>query len=293
MTPTTGTDEHPEVAEISALTEGILPPDRSADVRGHLDGCGPCADVRTSLDEIRGLLGTLPGPPRMPADIAGRIDAAIAAEALLDSTSSDPARPASAPPAVSRETAAEAAPGSVSRETAPSPGRPGGHAPATTGPGRARPRRRWGKRLLVTASVAAALGLGGVLVSSLSTGNNATSGASKSIAGAGTKAATDDLEARVHSLLAGATLTPELSPDLGAKETGRTSGSVPSCVLLATKRADAPLATGRDTYKGKSSYLVVLSHPGDATQVDAFVVDASCTNSPGTVLQHVTYPRQP
>jgi hypothetical protein len=141
--------------------------------------------------------------------------------------------------------------------------------------------------------VAAALGLGGVLVSSLSTGNNATSGASKSIAGAGTKAATDDLEARVHSLLAGATLTPKLSPDLGAKETGRTSGSVPSCVLLATKRADAPLATGRDTYKGKSSYLVVLSHPGDATQVDAFVVDASCTNSPGTVLQHVTYPRQP
>ncbi|NUP39526.1 MAG: hypothetical protein HOY76_21565, partial [Streptomyces sp.] len=77
MTSSTDTDEHPEVTEISALAEGLLPPDRTADVRGHLAACELCADVQASLDEIRSLLGTLPGPVQMPADIAGRIDAAL------------------------------------------------------------------------------------------------------------------------------------------------------------------------------------------------------------------------
>ncbi|MBF6046177.1 hypothetical protein GO001_13225 [Streptomyces sp. NRRL B-1677] len=102
MTSMTGTDGHPEVGEISALTEGVLSPSRTADVREHLAGCELCEDVRSSLDEIRGALGTLPGPPRMPADIAGRIDAALAAEALLDSTT--PPSGVRVPFLVSRET---------------------------------------------------------------------------------------------------------------------------------------------------------------------------------------------
>ncbi|MFE2324050.1 hypothetical protein ACFXD5_09055 [Streptomyces sp. NPDC059385] len=83
---TTGTIRHPDVSEISDLTEGLLSPARTAEIRSHLGDCSLCADVRASLDEIRSLLGTLPGPARMPADIAGRIDAALAAEALLDAT---------------------------------------------------------------------------------------------------------------------------------------------------------------------------------------------------------------
>ena len=86
MTSTTDTAGHPDVAEISDLTEGLLPASRTADVRRHLDECELCADVLASLEEIRGLLGTLPGPPQMPADVAGRIDAALAAEALLQAT---------------------------------------------------------------------------------------------------------------------------------------------------------------------------------------------------------------
>ncbi|NEC16498.1 hypothetical protein G3I34_30370 [Streptomyces sp. SID8014] len=83
MTDATGDAGHPDVAEISDLAEGLLAPPRSGEVRSHLDACALCADVRSSLEEIRGLLGTLPGPIRMPADVAGRIDAALAAEALL------------------------------------------------------------------------------------------------------------------------------------------------------------------------------------------------------------------
>jgi hypothetical protein len=93
MTPTPfasgdpNTDGHPDIADISALAEGLLSPERSADVRAHVSGCTLCGDVETSLQEIQGALGTLPGPTRMPADVAGRIDAALAAEALLDASS--------------------------------------------------------------------------------------------------------------------------------------------------------------------------------------------------------------
>ncbi|KUL45858.1 hypothetical protein ADL22_11855 [Streptomyces sp. NRRL F-4489] len=109
MTSTTGAGEHPEVSEISDFTDGLLSPSRTADLRDHLAECALCEDVHASLEEIRGLLGTLPGPARMPADVAERIDAALAAEALLSSV------PAEGEALVSRETSTE--PDHVSRET--------------------------------------------------------------------------------------------------------------------------------------------------------------------------------
>ncbi len=132
MTPATGTHgtiRHPDVSEISDLTEGLLSPSRTAEIRRHLDDCTLCSDVRTSLEEIRGLLGTLPGPARMPSDIAGRIDAALAAEALLDATQPETS---AAPEAPVRATGR-----AVSRETSPA-----GHPTGPTGPGRRRARRR-------------------------------------------------------------------------------------------------------------------------------------------------------
>ncbi|MFJ6696731.1 hypothetical protein ACIQM4_11725 [Streptomyces sp. NPDC091272] len=196
MTSMTGTAQHPDVAEIADLAEGLLSPSRTEDVRQHVDGCALCADVQRSLEEIRGLLGTLPGPQRMPADIAGRIDAALAAEALLDSTAPDSATDSAAP--ASAASAAEAPgssavagtahgdgrrahgadePADVSRETSSAPSRRrsverpaapqrAGRAPATTGPGRPgsrKPRRRavWSAVLGV-----ATLGLAVLLVQS-------------------------------------------------------------------------------------------------------------------------------
>ncbi|MFF0201055.1 hypothetical protein [Streptomyces sp. NPDC005017] len=107
MTATTDTAGHPDVAEISDLTEGLLSPSRSTELRRHLDGCELCADVRASLEEIRGLLGTLPGPARMPDDVAGRIDAALAAEALLASTATTVGSPGEAADADEPSGAAE------------------------------------------------------------------------------------------------------------------------------------------------------------------------------------------
>lgn len=284
-TDMTGTDEHPEVAEISALAEGILPPDRSADLRGHLDDCALCSGVRASLDEIRDLLGTLPGPPRMPTDIAGRLDAALAAEALLAATSAP-----------------------VSRETSPSSSlpdrvdRPAGHSPAPSGPGRSRTRRRWLKGLLVTASAAGVLGLGGSVLTHSFTSGGASSSSADS--GKATASKQSSLEARVHALLSaegssGDAPSVGVMEKEGVMETGKDgllqSGSLPSCVTEGIGRSGAPLAFERETYEGIDSYLVVFPNTGDETSVDAYLVDASCVaaspTGPAKVLNKDTYTR--
>lgn len=183
-----GPDAHPDVDELSALDEGLLPPERDTAVRDHLADCPLCAEVLDSLREIRDALGTLPGPARMPEDIAGRIDAALAAEALLDAEpphgaagrdAAESGRTAAAPrddAAVSRGTTTPPSepgdpgtPARVSRETGSArprrtgPDRPAGHAsgPVRPGaPGRTRGTRRRRTLLLAAASVAV-LGLGG------------------------------------------------------------------------------------------------------------------------------------
>lgn len=71
MTSTTDMAGHPDVAEISDLTEGLLAPSRTADVRQHLDECELCADVFASLEEIRGcsaLFRVRPACPTMSPD---------------------------------------------------------------------------------------------------------------------------------------------------------------------------------------------------------------------------------
>ncbi|MFI6148349.1 anti-sigma factor family protein [Streptomyces sp. NPDC051109] len=308
MTPTTGTIRHPDVSEISDLTEGLLSPARTAEVRRHLGGCPLCADVHASLEEIRGLLGTLPGPPRMPADIAGRIDAALAAEALLDSTAPR-AEPVPAAD-VSRETLPAAPSG-------PGTGRPAGHPAGATGPGRRRARRR----IAVIAGLAgaAACALGIFLAGNLIGTGSPDTAARRSATSATTAAPTDGtytaqgLPDNVHRLLAsgpGAKAVPQQeqpnntyglentmpSPGLAPGDGNRTTASsVPACVQDATGRSETPLAAERGSYQGTEVYLLVLPHPGDSAKVDAYLVDVRCTNTPSTVtdkpLLTRTYPR--
>ncbi|MFI9720976.1 hypothetical protein ACIHFE_15190 [Streptomyces sp. NPDC052396] len=309
MTSTTGTDGHPEVAEISALTEGVLPPGRTADLREHLADCALCADVRSSLDEIRRTLGTLPGPVRMPADIAGRIDAALAAEALLDATAphtvsreTTAVAPDGMPhDVVSRETAAgdtgrAAMEGRVSRETGD---RPPARPRSSTGPGRRPPavparRRRWSRALLGTACAAAVLGAGTFLLQSGGDdGGQARSAAptpARSLAAA-------DLRTRAHTLLS--SLEPTSTRGMSAQnssETLRDSGATaPACVREGIGRPEQALATRQESFSGSDTYLVLLPHPGDDTLVDAYVVSAACASAspsvPGRVLTHQTVPR--
>lgn len=298
MTSTTGrTDktQHPDVSEISDLAEGLLSPTRTADVRQHLDACALCTEVRASLEEIRGLLGTLPGASRMPADIAGRIDAALAAEALLDATAPEEQMH------VSRETT-PAIP-----QTDPAPAdRPSGHPRAATGPGRGRQTRR---RRAVLGAVfgAAAVGVSVLLLQSLpSTYSASDSSAPKEATVTALDSDKQDLSGpglqnRVQALVAGGGTSDRLfegskdNGDARVQGAGTPQATAPPCIQKGTGRTETPIAVEEGQYKGQSAYLVVLPHSTDAKQVQAYVIDAGCVEtSPATagkLLQTTAYPR--
>ncbi|MFF3839628.1 zf-HC2 domain-containing protein [Streptomyces sp. NPDC001930] len=319
MTSTAGranTTQHPDVSEISDLTEGLLSPTRSAAVRRHLDGCPLCADVRTSLEEIRGLLGTLPGPPRMPAEIAGRIDAALAAEALLNATTPESDTPVSreTSPAIAAAAPADSPAPVTDRPAGRGTDRPAGRSGAATGPGRAgKPRRR---RIALLSTIGAAFGaviLGTSLY--LSQAGNVTAGGeagdtkkADAVAGAALNPFSGSpVEDRVRALLAEdrSAGTPRgIAPESMSAETETQAPErnrdsvVPGCVLAGTGRSDAVLEHEQGEYQGKPAYLLVLTDPTDSKRVQAYVVDASCaertTGSGSTdadLLFSETYPR--
>ncbi|MVO88867.1 hypothetical protein GPA10_29945 [Streptomyces sp. p1417] len=318
MITTTDSAGHPDVAEISDLTEGLLSPSRTHDVRRHLDGCPLCTDVYESLEEIRGMLGTLPGPPRMPTDVAERIDAALAAEALLDADA--PSRP-DAPvtlDAVSTadDTATAAEPTArVSRETSTTGSTtsgPAGHPRAATGPGRGGRLRRHRRRTAVLGAVftAAALGLGTLLVQPWS--NDSKEPSKSTATGTDSTFAKNKLEGRVSALLAaeknGSRKPGPSQPSYDVKSSpgdGPSKGStvlddyveVPPCIERGLG-GRTPLAADKGTYEGEDAYLVVVPHDSDGAKVSAYVVDASCVSASaapdatGKVLLTASYARQ-
>lgn len=281
MTSTTDTAGHPDVAEISDLSEGLLPPSKTADVRRHLDECELCADVHASLEEIRGLLGTLPGPPRMPAEVASRIDAALAAEALLHATAPE-AVDASAPVAVSSTLPLSDTDDSarVSRETSATAGRPAGHArTSSTGPGRKERAKNGRRRIAVLGTVftVAALGFGSVLMSTLNDGKPSDPSAHGQATASDTFSE-GNLENQVTDLLAKSqsSVGAESIPGGSNEPFVKKQPLVPQCVQKGIGSSDTALATEKGIYKGTEALLVVLRDASDSTRVNAYIMDASC-----------------
>ncbi|MFD5202669.1 anti-sigma factor family protein [Streptomyces sp. NPDC058375] len=305
MTSTADTAQHPEVSEISDLTEGLLSPSRAAEVRQHLAECDLCAEVQDSLEEIRGLLGTMPAPEPMPEDIAARIDAALAAEARPAGPTEDE------PVVVSRETTTEedamtsrtaSGSASVSGSTT-APDRPAGRSSAATGPGRRPTRRRKRAVVLGTAFGAAVIGMSVFFLQSVAPSGDAA----KSVSDGGVSAADSSapayadgtLEAQVHDLLgdeasqkspgvkkvppeadtksSSEALTPEAEPSRSPMKAPVVA--VPPCVQKATGRTTPALALDEGTYRGRDAYLVVLPHASDSSRVQAYVVASSCVDT--------------
>ncbi|MFR9797526.1 anti-sigma factor family protein [Streptomyces sp. MS06] len=315
MTSTTDRARHPDVAEISDLTEGLLSSSRAGEVREHLSLCEQCADVRASLEGVRGLLGALPDVPPMPADVARRIDAALAAEVPLqvgtanhgaDSADADDAAPA-APPVSGTGLSGHGDRVDVSRETA-EPGRPAGHARAATGPGRKDRKRHGGRRraLLGTALGAAVLGLGSVLVSSLTGGGGSGTVAEGRPSTAADTFSSDTLQQQVTALLATESKPTKdsrsphsfgIQGEVDSASPKVLQGSVlPECVRRGLGSQDGPaLATENGTYQGKDALLVVLPDGTDSSRVTAYIMDATCIKNPSSptasVLWKDSYPR--
>ena len=294
MTSTTETAGHPDVAEISDLTEGLLEPSRTADVRRHLDECELCADVYASLEEIRGLLGTLPGPPRMPADVASRIDAALAAEALLHATAPeavDPQPPVAATIQSASTTVSDDG-ARVSRETPVTADHPSGHARvSTTGPGRKRKKgdRRRGV-VLGAVFTAAVLGFGSVLLSSMNDGKPSGPEAHGQQSTSADTFAEGNLQKQVSDLLATSrsgsgsrsphTLGAASVPGSDEPRILQDPIPVPDCVQKGIGRSDAALASEPGIYKGTDALLVLLPDTSDTSRVMAYIMDTACVADP-------------
>ncbi|MEU5374885.1 anti-sigma factor family protein [Streptomyces sp. NPDC002387] len=307
MTSTTDAAGHPDVEELSDLSEGLLRPSRTGEVRRHLEGCALCSDVYDSLEEIRSILGAAPEPSPMPDDVAERIDAALAAQALLNATTPAAMDIPSDGPAAAH----------VSRETSPSSasGRPSGHAAAATGPGRSPRKRRTSRRTVALTAVitVGALGLGTFLVQTL--GNDSGRTPSTAI-GAQTDAAhtysEHTLQNQVTTLLSGegSGASPESpkpwgiesadgntgSSGMGHNKTfGGTTVTVPSCIEQAIRKNQTVLAADEGVYQGKAVFLVLTPDASDSTRVTAYIVDATCVKqasaTPGKVLLNRSYAR--
>ncbi|MEV4875731.1 anti-sigma factor family protein [Streptomyces cyaneofuscatus] len=315
MTSTTGTAQHPEVSEISDLTEGLLTPSRAGEIRDHLAECELCAEVRDSLEEVRELLGALPDPEPMPGDITARIDAALAAEARAGSPADEAADGSRATAVsrdadVSRETsnAETGDPSSVTPRTGSSPARPAGRPHGSTGPGRNRTRRRRRAVFLGTACGAAIIGMSVLFLQNLSSSPDSSGASADRAAVSASESGThgysqETLETQVQDLLAGGAGTDEFSGQKQAPSTdeqavpeAETPGTkasrspliapavaVPPCVQQATGRTTPALAVDEGTYQGTDAFLVVLPHPSDPTRVQAYVVASSCVDTaPGS-----------
>lgn len=311
MTSTADTTQHPDVSEISDLTEGLLSPSRTTEVRRHVDECGGCAQVLASLEEIRGLLGALPSPERMPDDIADRIDAALAAEPLRTSDdAADVSRETEAVVEHGQEAGDQETEGTRGREIQPTlANRPTGHPRATTGPGR-RPARR--RRIVLGTALGAAMV--GVSVLMLQTVQNAADSAGASRAKAadsgvsapgdggntfsgsplsrrvealldstGMPASEESDEKRAPSVEMQSTPDSESPPPPSSKTPLRTPAvTVPTCIQQGIGRRTAALAIEEGTYEGTHAYLVVLPHRTDTSLVQAYVLDASCVDADPT-----------
>ncbi|WP_369183576.1 zf-HC2 domain-containing protein [Streptomyces sp. Y1] len=307
---------HPSIDELADLAEGLVEPAEAAEaLRRHLDGCAECRETVEALTEVQALLGDVETPP-MPADVAARLDAALAAAA---------AEPAPRAPAEAR-TAPQEAPAAEPRAITPTPARtassappaaPPGRSGAATGPGRPRRRRRLG----LLAGAAAALGAlawGGVLwLVPGDTGRGASTTAAaprpdvaaaqspRSSGAAGTAYQDDRLTAQIQQLLTRSATAPGLRP----AEPGRSTAEQPTdggaeppaqgspapaphaatgsaATACPAPAAGTPLATDRGTYQGAPVDVLVYPVPGDAAHADVYLRSADC----GPVLLHRTVP---
>ncbi|MEU1484890.1 hypothetical protein [Streptomyces sp. NPDC005752] len=291
MTSTADSAQHPDVSEISDLTEGLLPPSREAALRHHIDTCADCGDIRASLEEVRSLLGeVLPRSEHMPDDVCARIDAALASEATSAAT-----KP-TAEIRVSRETHDLPAAGT-------SVPRPAGRPRGATGPGRSPSLRRRRTMILGTAFGAAAVGVSIFLLQSLQPSQDSAGSTADRGVSAAEKSEEDlskgTLEGRVHSLLseASASATPGYEPDKPSLDTKSSPGDVspggasprtplrapivevPPCIEQGIGRNVPALAMEEGQYEGVAAFLVVLPHATDSSLVQAYVVDATCVDS--------------
>ena len=277
---------HPDVEVISEYLEELLPTDSASAVRTHLDECPDCRETLDALDELRELLGESEFPP-LPADIALRIDVALAVESGL--------RAEQGPSAPVAEQPIRSAPGRVGGRSQgaahTAPGGPKG-PPAPRRPKVGRRSSRWLRRaalgvggvaaLGVVLTVGFSLGSGPDLSASNSAGRSAISNTKGDAASAyaftavGFTAQIQSLVGSGKESVAPRAMTQGQASGAAAAEPSDTTP--PACVLRAVDRpSQSPITSAFGNYQGTAVFALVYPGKGASTTVDAYLVTADCT----------------
>ncbi|WP_371480388.1 hypothetical protein [Kitasatospora sp. NBC_00315] len=305
---------HPSVDELADLAEGLVEdPAAAGTLRAHLADCTTCHDTLADLAEVQQLLGELE-TPAMPADVADRLDAALAA-LTTEADHPDPAPgPVAAPGAAPRPGGAPAGrtptggPHTTGPRTAgPPPAGPAAGAPPR-GPGRSHRSRRI---LLGTAAALVAVTFGALLLRTPGSGTADSTAAGASAASpaapfAGTPGATAPKSDRPRSAAGAqpalgaagpdyreATLPAQIQQLVGAaggpvrpgQGSVSATATAPPC---APSVAAALLATDHGSFEGTPVDVLVYAVPGDTDRLDVYLVDSACPASPSPVLLHRT-----
>jgi len=312
MSETPEHEVHPNPDTLADHAEGLLPSAQSAEVARHLLTCASCRDVRAALAEVSTLLTAYADPGPMPADVADRLDAALA-QARADGAAAvdDGSEPeGAAEPAAAATVVPAAAP------------RPAGGLP-------------WHSKVLQVAAVVVLLAaLGGVAVSGILHGSGSDGGSSAgSAAGAqdqrssassagagpvthtalsasGTAYTISNLGTAAQRLANGEKAAAEVSspapptasgpavrpsPAFGdalpADQLALTSSPVAldACVKRLTGGSVRPIAVDVGTWAGSPATIIVLPGEDDPSMLDVFAVRASCP--PGSFLGFVRVSR--
>jgi hypothetical protein len=237
---------HADAQQLAAFREGLLPARKAAKIATHLSSCPRCAEVDAQLAAVTTILAHTPAPP-MPASLAARLDAALAAEIARPPVAASPpdaaASPAgAAPPADdASQPAATSPPGAASPPGADSPVGAAGPASGRDAAGRrARPSRspwRLTPRLAAAAAAVVLVAGGGYAIARVALAGNSSEQTSSAGSSASRSAPNGSTAARAPEAAPGAAIRGGLP--LVASGTNYQPGQLPAQVSAVLKRYPA------------------------------------------------------
>jgi putative zinc finger protein len=299
-------------AEALALgREGLLGRRAAARVRAHLASCPRCAELDEELAALPALLALTAAPP-MPADLAARLDAVIAAESARRLPMPDATRPAT--------TDATAAAG------APGPDAPVAAQPAVADATAPRARPGLARKVLALAAAVVVLAAGGgYLLSRLPSTSSSTSasraaapsaaegpamragsdagsgGSGYTVIASGTDYRAAQLPAQIAAVLDRYRIAPAdehpavPAPQAAPKQAPSNQVLQPSrlaalsgCVTRITG-GQRPLMVDESRYNGRPATIIVLAATTQAL-TEAWVVGPACSASRSDVIVHTSLP---
>lgn len=297
-----GSAAHPSVDELADLHAGALDDERARQIMPHVRRCAECTAVLDALSAVQAELRALPLPP-MPASVAARLDAALAAER---GEGSAPVPPPDRP-------SGDAGDGDSSATTQlPTQAEPsgGGHVVDLD---RERMRRRRRNRLIGVAAAGLVLVGGGVIVGSQLTETDSgqiQAEPSTISQSAGESAENSDgqesngppeanrydensLQSGIGDVLQQGQLDHEdqsSNPDV-AGDMAVPANRLRCLQALPDRPAGATLAVQFVEYEGEPAYVFVFAIPLNDDEVRVIVVPEECGTEPVDPLASFVAPR--